>query len=186
MTSIIKVDQIQNTGGTSAVSIDSSGIVNLSNTVMYDNYTLSSNFTSDGGTLSDWGKPSTSIYVANGVGALMSISSGIFTFPRTGVYRVSYFAMISNASSDNQTALSLFGTDDNSTYERVVYAGIGNSTSATDFAHVSAEVLVNVTNTSNRKIKLVLESANNGSFILGSSAEARTGVSFQWLSPTQT
>jgi len=186
MSSDLNVDTIKNTSGTAALSIDSSGVVNLSNTVLYDIYTLASTFSTDNGTLTDWGKPSSSIFVANGIGNLMSISSGVFTFPKTGVYRVSYYATISNASGDSQTSVSLYGTDDNSTYTRVTYAGVGNTSSNTDLSMVYAEALVNISDTANRKVKLILESVQSGSSVSGSSSQAQTAISFQWLAPAQT
>jgi len=185
MASVIKVNEIQDTSGTTALSIDSSGVVNLSNTVMYDIYTLGSNFSTDNGTLTDWGKPSSSIFVANGVGDLMSVSSGVFTFPKTGVYRVSYYATVSNNSGDSQTSVTLYGTDDNSTYTRVTYAGVGNTSSNTDLSMVYAEALLNISDTANRKVKLILESVQNSSSVSGSSSQAQTAISFQWLAPAQ-
>jgi hypothetical protein len=186
MTSIIKVDQIQNSSGTTGLTIDSNGVVSTPNTVMYDIYTLGSNFSTDNGTLTDWGKPSAPLYVNNGIGDLMSISSGIFTFPKTGVYKVSYFATISNASGDNQTSVSLYGTEDNSTYSRVTYLGVGNTSSNTDLSIVSGEALLNISDTANRKVFLKFESVQNGSVIGGSASQAQTSISFQWLSPAQT
>jgi hypothetical protein len=116
----------------------------------------------------------------------MSISSGIFTFPKTGVYKVSYFATISNASGDNQTSVSLYGTEDNSTYNRVTYLGVGNTSSNTDLSIVSGEALLNISDTANRKVFLKFESVQNGSVIGGSASQAQTSISFQWLSPAQT
>ena len=185
MTSIIKVDQIQNAAGTTGLTIDSDGVVNLTNTAMYDIYILRSPFSTDNATITDWGKPSHPLYVTSGVGGLMSISSGVFTFPKTGVYRVSYFGAIYNQSGDNVSALSLNGTVDNSTYSRLTYTAGGNSDAGVDVSVVSAEVLVNIDDTSNQKVKLVLESLQNGSNATGATTDARTSISFQWLAPAQ-
>jgi hypothetical protein len=186
MTSIIKVDQIQNAAGVGGLTIDSNGIVNLSNTVMFDIYTLQSNFGTDGGVITDWGKPTSAIYAASGVGDLMSISSGVFTFPKTGVYKISYFGTVVNNSGDNQTALTLQGTNDNSTYARLTYTPSGfSSTGSQDISVVSGEVLVNINDVSNRKVRMIAESVTSGSLITGDTADARTSISFQWLAPAQ-
>ena len=182
MTSIIKVDQIQNAAGTAGLSIDSDGVVDLANTTMYDIYTLQSDFSTDGGTITDWGKASNSLYVTSGVGDLMSMSSGVFTFPKTGIYRVSYFGSIYNNSGDNVSALSLRSAADNA---RVTYTGGGNSSAGTDISIASAEVLLNITDTSTQKVKLILESLQSGSNVRGSTTDARTSISFQWIAPAQ-
>ena len=187
MSSILKVDEIQNTSGTTGLTIDNNGVVSTPNTVMYDIYTLKSIFDIDNGTITDWGKPSVPLYVNNGIGDLMSISAGIFTFPKTGVYKVSYFATISNSSGDAQTGVSLYGTENNSTYARVTYLGSGNTSAGNeDLSIASGEALLNISDTANQKVSLKLESVQGGSFVSGDASQVRTSISFQWLSPAQT
>ena len=186
MSSVLKVDEIQNTSGTTGLTIDNNGVVSTPNTVMYDIYILGSNFDLDNGTLKDWVKPSAPLYVNSGIGDLMSISAGIFTFPKTGVYKVSYFATISNSAGDDQTAVSLFATESNSTYSRVVYLGTGNAGTGTNLSVAYGEALLNISDTANQKVLLRLESATNGSLVSGNGSRASTSISFQWLSPAQT
>lgn len=181
MSSVLKVDAIQNTAGTSAVSIDSNGIVNLSNTVMYDQYRLTADVTSDG-TLTAWEKPDDPLCVT--VGDSMSVSSGIFTFPRTGVYRIVYHAMISSAAADSLSALELQGTTDNGTYDMIVYVREGGS-SDLDYGTASGEAIVNINDLSNRKVRLAASSVATGSAINGHSDYNRTSVTFQYLAPPQ-
>ena len=181
MSSVLKVDAIQNTAGTSAVSIDSSGVVNLSNTVMYDQYRLTADVTSDG-TLTAWEKPDDALCVT--VGDSMSVSSGIFTFPRTGVYRIVYHAMINTAAGDSLAALELQGTTDNGTYDMLVYVREGGS-SDVDYGTASGEAIVNINDLSNRKVRLVASSVGTGSAISGHSDYNRTSVTFQYLAPPQ-
>jgi hypothetical protein len=181
MSSDLNVDTIKNTSGTAAMSIDSSGIVNLSNTVMYDTYRLTSDFTSDG-TMTAWEKPDDPLCVS--VGDSMSVSSGIFTFPRTGVYRVAFYAMIDNAASDGLTAVELQGTVDNSSYELIVYVREGGSSDA-DFGTLYGEAVINISDVSNRKVKLVASSVGTGSHINGHTDENQTYISFQYLAPAQ-
>ena len=181
MSSVIKVNELQHTNGTSGVTIDSSGIVNLSNTVMYDQYRLTADMTSDG-TLTAWEKPDDPLCVT--VGDSMSVSSGIFTFPRTGVYRIIYHAMISTAAADSLTACELQGTTDNSNYDMIVYIREGGS-SDVDYGTASGEAIVNINDLSNRKVRLAASSVGSGSAINGHSDYNRTSVTFQYLAPAQ-
>ena len=181
MSSVLKVDAIQNTSGTSAVSIDSNGIVNLSNTAMYDTYRLTADHTADG-TLTAWEQPDDPLCVT--VGDNMSVSSGIFTFPRTGVYRVAFYAMIDSAAADNLTAVELQGTTNNSSYDLIVYVREGGS-SDVDYGTLSGEAVINISDVSNRKVRLVASSLGTGSIVNGHTDESQTYICFQYLAPPQ-
>ena len=181
MSSILKVDTIQNTGGTTGVSIDNNGVVNLSNTVMYDMYRLTTDVGSNG-TLTDWEKPDNTLHTT--VGDSMSVSSGIFTFPRTGVYRVNFHAVISTASADSLAAVQLEGTTDNSSYSILNYAREGGS-SDLDYGTASGESIVNINDLTNRKIRLAANSVSIGTLINGNTSQNETTITFQWLAPAQ-
>jgi hypothetical protein len=181
MSSVLKVDAIQNTAGTSALTIDSGGVVNLSSTVMYDTYRLTSDLTASGD-MTAWEKPDDALAVS--VGDSMSVSSGIFTFPRTGVYRVAYFAGVDTAAADSLASVELHGTTDNSNYDLLVYVRAGGG-SDLDYATVSGEAVVNISDLSNRKVKLVGDSLSTGSVISGHTDRNDTYISFQYLAPPQ-
>ena len=61
---------------------------------------------------------------AGTLGTGMSVSSGIFTFPSTGIYLIHYFfTPYSNSGSDtNQVQIALQTTTDNGTYGNAAYA----------------------------------------------------------------
>ena len=181
MSSILKVDTIQNNGGTTGLTIDNNGIVNMSNTIMYDTYRLTSDFTSNG-TMTAWEKPDDPLCVT--VGDSMSVSSGIFTFPRTGVYRVAFYAMIDSAAADSLTAVELQGTVNNSSYDLIVYVREGGSADV-DYGTLYGEAVINISDVSNRKVKLVASSVGTGSIINGHTDESQTYISFQYLAPAQ-
>ena len=130
MASELGVQTIQHTNGTDALTIDSSGIVTMANTVMYDTYRLTSDVTANG-TITAWEQPDNTLMTT--VGDSMSVASGIFTFPRTGIYRVFYTANIDNRSGDNVSTVELWGTTDNSTYERLTYHWDGGTGSDRDW-----------------------------------------------------
>lgn len=181
MASIINVDKVRATGSTTdGVTVDSSGIVDMPNTVMYDTYRLHTNVTANG-VITDWEQPDNTMMAT--VGDSMSVSSGIFTFPRTGIYRVFYTAVINNASGDNTTTAELFGTTDNSTYERLTYHWDGGTGSVTNYGTSSGEVVVNISDTANRKVKLEAGSLTSPSQIIGNSTYNSTYICFQYLAP---
>jgi hypothetical protein len=183
MASILKVDTIQAPNGTEAITVDTSGVVDMSNTVMYDMYRLTSNVTSSG-TATAWEKPDNTGNVT--VGDSMSVSSGIFTFPRTGVYRVAAFANIENENGDDSTSFDIQHTRDNSSYTII---GLIQSASDDSSAFVkssgSMEVLVNITDTANHKIRFAAGSVGSGSQIIGNTDRNQTAVTFQYIAPAQ-
>ncbi len=184
MASILKVDQINDrTNNNKAIEVDSSGIVNMPNTVMYDTYRLTSDVTSNS-TITAWEKPDNTGMVT--VGDSMSVSSGIFTFPRTGVYRVAAFVNIQNENGDAATKFDIEHTRNNSSYTQM---GMINCASDDTSANVnsagSMEVIVNITDTSNHKMRFSAGSIGSGSVVKGSTDRNQTYVCFQYLAPAQ-
>ena len=182
MASIIGVETLQHTNGTTAMEIDSSGIVTMANTVMYDTYRLTADHTTTS-TMTAWEQPDDAM--AATVGDSMSVSSGIFTFPRTGIYRIAFKANITNASGDNTTAVELYGTTDNSSYDLLAYSWAGGTnTGVAEYGTVYGEAVVNITDTSNRKIKLDAGSLTSPSIVHGHTDYNATYISFQYLAPS--
>lgn len=184
MASILKVDQINDrTNNNKAIEVDSNGIVDMPSTVMYDTYRLTSNVTSNG-TITAWETPDNTGMAT--VGDSMSVSSGIFTFPRTGVYRVAAFAFIENENGDDSTSFNTEFTTDNSAYN---IFGIILSSSDDSSAYIKStgamEVVVNVTNVSTHKIRFTAGSISSSSLIIGNTDRNQTYVCFQYLAPAQ-
>jgi len=119
------------------------------------------------------------------VGTGMSQSSGIFTFPSTGVYLVFvrlYFSFIEN--NDN-TFIGVDLTTDNSSYSQIDRLGHSQrGASAADGTTSVGYTFVDVTDTSNVKIKFVAESQSGGTTFAGSSSENQTTFSFIRLGDT--
>lgn len=176
------LSKVKNTG-VAGLDIDSSNIVDMPSTVMYDTYRLTTNVTSNS-TITAWEKPDDALAVT--VGDSMSVSSGIFTFPRTGVYKVSFFATIENNGGDNVTSVDLEGTTDNSTYDLLVYVVEGDTDSSPSaYGSVYGEAVVNISDTSNRKVRLKAGSVGSGSHIRGHTDYNTTYICFQYLAPAQ-
>ena len=92
--STTKTNTIQHTGGTTGLTVANTGIVTASKEViqtdyMIDQWRLNADFgTNDAVINTGWERPDDPSYGRVGTG--MTESSGIFTFPTTGVYPVSY------------------------------------------------------------------------------------------------
>ena len=170
MTSIIKVDQIQNAAGSNAV--DQS---DLDGMAVADQYLLTSDLTADG-TITSWQRPTDSSF---GRKSGVTHASGTFSFPRTGLYMVSFFFKATVGASDN-VVLNLQATTNNSTYDNIAQANCSSSGGLDNSGHAST--FVNVNDIVNVKCKLGVISLGSGTSIRGTSNEAITAITFLRIS----
>ena len=85
----------------------------------------------------------------------MTESSGVFTFPSTGFYKVDFIAGLSYGNvADNQTNIFTQFTENNSSYANyaVAFAGSNSSSNNSRFT-VSSSIIVDITDTSNQKVR---------------------------------
>ena len=107
------------------------------------------------------------------IGTGMSMSSGIFTFPQTGIYAVYVKAGFQISGSDS-VEMATYVTTDNSTY---VYADAivdGNNGSGVRNGGASGLVIVDVTDTANVKVKFNASTLNSGSAIIATNLSLNT------------
>ena len=169
--------------GAAGIDIDSNNIVDMPNTVMYDVFRLTSTVTSNS-VITAWARPDETI-VTN-IGDTMSVASGVFTFPRTGVYKVTAYALITNDNGDSATAVEVEGTTDNSSYDTIGFLqSASDDGSAFVRSTTSGEAVVNISNVSNCKVRLSATSISGSSEVNGDSGRNETYVCFQYLSPAQ-
>jgi hypothetical protein len=181
MTSVIKVDNIQNSSGTAALSIDSSGRVDMNTSYVFDQWYLNANWTTDGDSdITSWSQVA---FTGLGKVSGMSHSSSVFTFPQTGLYKVTANFMQRDDGADNFAPL-IQVTTDNSTYNTVATL-ISASSGTVNGGSVSSSVFINVDDTSNVKVKFRATSMDADSYIWGSSADIRTNVVFERVAPAQ-
>ena len=132
MASTLKVNTIQHTGGTSAVSIDSAGQVSLPNTTMIQQWQLTSDNGANDATLTPFALSTLSTQTNSMVGPSMTHSSGVFTFPKTGLYRVTMDMMGLNGggSQDNYINVRInLSTDSGGSYsiiKEVISGGVSS------------------------------------------------------------
>ena len=120
------------------------------------------------------------------IGTGMSQSSGVFTFPRTGVYEVKVSAMIESTGSDTSSILQTQVTLNNSSYDVVAWClGGDDAGNHEDTGTFSSQCFVNVTDTSNVKVKFNITSFGNSSKVHGDSNINKTCFSFIRLGDSQ-
>ena len=152
MSSILKVNELQDAGGNTILSSDGSGTFtsNLGGGIeMIDMFRLSANKSSSGVVDSNWERPDNGSFGRLGTG--LTESSGIFSFPSTGIYLITAFCAFTQDASDAVCNLSCQATTDNSSYDEVNRIRMANP-GREEGGH-SASFLVDVTDTSNVKIR---------------------------------
>jgi hypothetical protein len=184
MSSIIKVNEIQDGGGNTIVSSNGSGTFtsNLPNTgiTMADQWRVTADITSNQNPISsNLERVDTSGQGTLGTG--MSVSSGYWTFPSTGIYKVEFNSQGNTASGDN-VICSIYCTTDNSTYTLVAKSIDGNDSS--HYASFYAQTLIDVTDTSLVKVYFRADSMDSGSSLKGSSSVNDTYMTFTRLGDT--
>ena len=119
---------------------------------------------------------------ASQIGTGMSVASdGTWTFPTTGKYMI-VVHLNNRANSGDNTYIGLFSTTNNSTYtecrrfQSSSSGGTGNGHSG------SGEYFINVTDTSQVKIKYYPMSLSSGSYFEGSDAHLQSTITYTRLS----
>ena len=153
---------------------------------MADQWRLSSNYTypSSGATqlTANWERIDTDS--PGLIGSGMTESSGIFTFPSTGIYLVHFFTNVVSSAAGNYIG---FYTDV-STNGGVSFDYLnGNWDSADTNARsmaVSAQSLVDVTSTSDIKVRFTTSATGSGHTYSGNTGVTYTGATFIRLGDT--
>ena len=140
-----------------------------------DQWRLTTSKTSDGDITANLERCDTGIQGT--LGSAMTESSGIFTFPSTGIYQVLVAASFTGAS-ENAMQVLIKGTADNSSYTTLalIYDGQRNATDTSGGS--SGSTIVDITDTSTHKIKFAAGSLSAGSSVNGHDDENQTTFSF--------
>ena len=204
MTSILKVDTIQDADGNNiinessntitigasgdTITIPSGATITNSGTAtgfggitMADQYRVTANITANADPISsnieriDTSGQGT-------IGSAMSVSSGVFTFPSTGIYLVTFQGTGYTASGGDNVNMSMSVTTNNSSYTTVDSQAEGNS--ETRNFSLSGGSLIDVTDTSNVKVRFSVGSIDSGSQFDGNTEQNRTAFTFIRLGDT--
>lgn len=170
------------TGTNTGLTIDSSGSVNFPNTIEIDLWALQSDFATDAATPTDWARNTSN----NGayVGTGMSVSSGVFSFPRTGIYKITGSMFFVVGGSDATAAIIMQVTTDNSTYNTALVTPEGNRNASDVSCHAGFQYILDVTDTSNVKVKLLTNSFGSGTSLRGNSGFVETNIIFERIADT--
>lgn len=184
MASIIGVETLQHTNGTTAATIDSSGKVSFPNTVPeLDIWKQTQNTSvSHGGDdiTTNWARH-TSNWEKLGTG--VSEASGVFTFPSTGKWKVCFSVNYQTSSNSSYLGGYIYLSTNNGSVYGVVADGFGAADHSGAYEQVLLEAYIDVTSASDFKVKFRRD--NDGSATLrGSSSILRTYVSFEKLAET--
>jgi len=127
---------------------------------------------------------------ATGFGALgtgMSQSSGIFSFPSTGIYQISFHIMAYAADNVDSRYVGAFieGTTDNSSYTKIslAYDSITETRGDNTYAYVAVDTIFDCTNTSTHKVKFGATS-DQAISVAGASSRHYTYMTFLRISDT--
>ena len=131
---------------------------------------------------SNWERPDQSDDVFDKIGTGMSESSGIFTFQATGIYLVQWIVRFYGTSNSDANHIYIDGTVDNSTYVTVAQSaglmmGNGQMTAI-------AQSFLDITDTSNRKVRFKVYAAANNQQVLGNTSKQETYATFIRLADT--
>lgn len=114
------------------------------------------------------------------VGGGMSVTSGVFSFPETGVYEVNVSTLINiddRGTAEIETEVTLNDTDYTTVTTARASSNADNSNSVSVGA--SSTYLLGVTDISNVKVRFSVNNLEGGEYVLGDPTVIRTGFLFK-------
>ncbi len=176
MTAILKVDTIQDTSGNNIINESSDTItigasgdtIALAGTTVTgitqgiteaDQWRPTANTTGSSTFITSWERADT--YGAGYVGTGMSESSGVFTFPSTGTWLLTFSVTMQNTSTPTYQGFKIATTTDNSSYNTAANK-YGQIRTADGYMTGTTSFMFNVTSTSTHKAKFGLDTAQTG------------------------
>jgi hypothetical protein len=213
MTSILKADTIQDTDGnniinesSNTITIGASGdtisvpsgatIANSGTATGFGGITMAGQWrinnspgsidnndtigTTDHGT---WEQADTQY---SNIGSAMTESSGVFTFPSTGIYLIEFKISLYDSTEQSYIGGAIQHTTNNSSYSDIAEAltSLKLINSTTTYCSTFTSTIIDVTDTSNIKVRFKTRCQNNGINISGSSSVNKTYANFIRLGDT--
>jgi hypothetical protein len=190
----IQVNTINEYTGANGVTIDGltikDGAITAGNPITEaDIWVLTSNFTGDATPIAS----NLSRYTNDGAGYIgtgMTQSSGVFTFPSTGIWKIDFQHTFyaGNGYDVRQVVTTIATTTDNSSYSAaslVLGSNTDGAQAGDHFATNNASFLFDVTDTTTHKVRFEVTSSNTSRNInYGTSDPLRTGFFFTRLGDT--
>ena len=112
------------------------------------------------------------------IGSVVTESSGIFTFPATGIWHIHFHGNVHDTNHQRYVDLMLYTTINNSSYIHAAYGStfIGDSSSSQVFSESCCDTIFDVTDTSQCKCKFGMVVVGGDSITLR--AESAANVSY--------
>ena len=119
------------------------------------------------------------------IGTGMTQSSGVFTFPSTGLYEIRFQGEMDSTDGDSFFSIEIDATTDGSNFAEYTRARGGTTDSGGDTrVTTSCSILFDVTNTSTHKVRFEINSLASGSLVGDSAPGYRTNVIFKRIGDT--
>ena len=151
--------------------------------VQIDNWRVTAAFSTNAATVTGWEQPDNTTSAT--VGTSMSESSGIFTFPNTGLWKVTGCVVLQLATTDAQGGLWFeVSSDSGSSYDRVAGIFESGTDHATGNQGFTNQVLINVTNASTIRFRLFTHSLDS-SDVTGATTLNYTNLMFERITDSQ-
>jgi len=160
------------------IKVSNSGFSGTKGVTLADQWRLTSNITSNTDPIqSNLQRVDDTPFAKIGDG--MSVSSGIWSFPTTGIYLILSTAKgFSSSSADTFKLLSYVTIDGGSNYDLMTETTLGSESSGGAGQSATTPIIVNVTDTSQVKIKFTTSSMNSGTEIEGENTHNKTSFTF--------
>ena len=175
-------NQVLTTNGSGVLSFAAAGGI-----TMADQWRITTTFTGNANTIaSNWEQVDSAARLQGTLGSAMSQSSGIFTFPATGIYLVTFNTNYAINGNERSVTAWINAATDNSNYYATAYksAFIQQTDSNWTASSAVTQALVDVQDTSNDKVKFEISVQNSNTQTQGSTNETVTGVTFIRLGDT--
>ena len=188
MSSILKVDQLQDSGGNSIISSNGSGTFtsSLPNTgiTMADQFRTTATITNPSGGIDiNFERADNATFAKIGTG--MTESSGLFTFPVTGLYLIEWNYTMFTQSDASVNFYIRVTANNGASYDSFARTIMGNIDSSTEYNVGRSVGFVNVTDTSNFKIQFYIDSGSSNMNLIGNTAYNVTSYTFIRLGGSQ-
>jgi len=181
MSSKIGVQNIAHTNGTNAMTVNASGVTTFTSPPVglpasipeFDNWRITNNTgnTNSADITANWERNDDAIFEKIGTG--LTEASGVFTFPSTGKYLIHMSAQIqARGGQVGQMILKGNVATNGSSFTQFAQ---GEGTALTDdVTNITLSFLINVTNTTNYKLRFGMSTSENTIRALGASDRNRT------------
>ena len=171
-------------GATITNSGTASGFGGITNAQQWRITAAHSNMDNGDHVTSNWEQADT--YGYGGIGTAMSQSSGIFTFPTTGIWLIHFNADFVDATEQAYIGGQITTTTDNSSYnvmsQAVQHLKLINNSNT--YVNSKSQAIFDVTNTTTHKVRFQIQCENNNVNLNGNSGRNDTNAIFIRLGDT--